>query len=196
MGRYASDNGGNFTPAPAGTHRAVCVELIDLGTQHSEYNGKPNVRQQVIIRWELSDEMMDDGKPYLVSEFYTNSLSEKSNLRPLLESWRGKEFTKEELAKFDLQNILGAPCLLSVIHKDGKARVSNASALPKTMERPKAINKTRAFWIDEWDQTVFESIPEGFRKIIMKSDEYGWREKAGSKVDSGSIEDLTDDIPF
>jgi hypothetical protein len=193
MGRYASDKGGDFTPAPAGTHRAVCVALIDLGTQHGEYQGQPNARNQVIIRWELSDELMSDGQPFVVSGFYTNSLSEKSKLRPLLESWRGRPFTAEELEGFDLQAILGKPCLLSVIHKEGKARVSSAAALTKGMDKPVAKNDLQSFWIEEWDQGAFDGLPEGFKKINMQSDEY--KARSGNKG-NGPIEDLESDIPF
>ena len=65
MGRYAKDaGGGDFAPAPAGNHIGRCIKVIDLGTQHSEYQGKPTVRNQVFIQWELCEEKMDDGKPY------------------------------------------------------------------------------------------------------------------------------------
>jgi hypothetical protein len=36
----------------------------------------------------------------------TVSLASNGNLKPLLESWRGKKFTKEELVGFDLKTIL------------------------------------------------------------------------------------------
>ena len=32
--------GGDFTPAPAGTHAAVCVDVIDLGVIEVNYQGK------------------------------------------------------------------------------------------------------------------------------------------------------------
>lgn len=134
---------------------------------------------------------MDDGQPYVVSGFYTNSLNEKSRLRPMLESWRGRPFTEEELDGFDLQNVLGKPCLLSVIHKDGKARVSGASALTKGMDKPAAKNELKSFWIEEWDQETFDGLPEGFKKLIMQSDEYKKRTKG-----DGPVEDLDDDLPF
>ncbi len=172
MGRFTKDNGGDFVPAPAGTHPAVCVELIDLGTQHSQF-GKKN---QVMIRWELVDEKMEDGNPFIVGGFYTNSLNEQSKLRPMLETWRGRPFTEAELDRFDLQNILGAPCLVSVIHDKGKAKISGVSALPKAMPKPMPKNKPKAFWIDEWDSAAFEELPEGFRNMIKKSDEYAARE--------------------
>ena len=63
MGRYASDTGEMFEQAPAGNHVARCIALIDLGTQHDEYQGRSRLRNQVLIRWELSNELMTDGKP-------------------------------------------------------------------------------------------------------------------------------------
>lgn len=195
MGRYASDSGGGeFEQCPVGTHVAVCVGLIDIGTQHSEYEGKPTVRQQVIIRWETPNEQMQDGKPFIVSGFYTNSLGEKSKLRPLLEAWRGRAFTQDELQRFDLQAILGKPCMINVIHDEkGKARVTGAMALPKGTQAPTASNPTVAFWIDEWDQARFDALPEGFKKFIMKSDEYLARTMPAK---AESFADMTDDIPF
>src|SRR4051812_4472100 len=121
MGRYAQDNGGgDFQSAPVGTHIARCIRLIDLGTQQGEWMGKPTHKNQVLVMWELPNEMMqteDGDKPFIVSKFYTNSLGEKANLRKDLTTWRGRDFTDDELNKFDLQTILGAACMLSVVPK-------------------------------------------------------------------------------
>jgi hypothetical protein len=109
MGRYANDTGGgDFQHAPIGTHAARCIRLIDLGTQQGEWQGKPTFKNQVLVMWELPDELMeaqDDGqpRPFIVSKFYTNSLSEKANLRKDLTTWRGRDFTDDELDRFDLQ---------------------------------------------------------------------------------------------
>src|SRR5690606_20723228 len=126
MGRHAKDTGGGeFKQAPTGNHVARCIRLIDLGTQHSEYQGQPNVRNQVLISWELCNELMEEGKPYIVSHFYTNSLNEKATMRAHLEAWRGRAFTEAECKGFDLNNVLGKPCMLTVIHApNGKAKVS------------------------------------------------------------------------
>lgn len=193
MGRYASDSGEHFEQAPAGNHIARCIRLVDLGTQRSEYQGKPIVRNQVLITWELCGEMMEDGKPFSVSRFYTNSLNEKANLRPDLESWRGRAFSPEELVKFDLQSILGKPCMLNVVHSDkGKAQVSSIATLPKGITAPECVNQLFAFWIDEWNQTTFDGLGEGLKKIIMQSDEYKARGKTTSKT--ATIDD--EEIPF
>ncbi len=177
MGRYASDTGGgDFKQAPAGSHIGRAIKITDLGTQHGEYQGDATVRNQVLISWELPNETIEiegTAKPLIVSKFYTNSLSEKANLRRDLESWRARPFTPEELERFDLMKILGATAILSVVHNEkGKARVVGVSALPKGMTCPPAFNKPSAFWIDEWDDNAFAGLSEGIQKIIMQSDEY------------------------
>ena len=193
MGRYAQDaGGGDFKQAPTGTHIARCIRLTDLGTQHGEYQGQPNVRNQVLVTWELCNEMMEEGKPFIVSHFYTNSLNEKATLRAHLEAWRGRQFTEAEAKKFDLMNILGKPCMVTVVENDkGKSKVASVSAMPKGMTAPEPVNKPSAFWIEEWDQAMFDAMPKGIREIIEKSDEY----KARSKP-KGSFDDMKDDLPW
>jgi hypothetical protein len=204
MGRYASDTGGgDFTPAPEGTHVARCIQLIDIGTHHGEYQGAPTKRNQVIVRWELPNETVDTEKgpqPMLVSKFYTNSLGEKANLRKDLEAWRGRQFTVEELMKFDLESILDKPCLVTIAHNEKKkAVVKTVSGLVKGMTCPPAHNQTSTFWIDDWDDSKFEALPEGFKKLIQESDEYKESLAPPDKASNGSakhVDPLDDDIPF
>lgn len=177
MGRFASDSGGgSFTPAPTGTHIARCVRITDLGTQHGEYMGQPTRRSQILITWELPDEMIEiEGKeiPITTSRFYTNSLGEKANLRKDLESWRGRIFTEEELRKFDLESIVGKPCLLTIVSgENGKTKVASVSGLPKNTVCPDQINPSFTFWLDEFDEEKFDTIPDGIKAIIKKSEEY------------------------
>ena len=209
MSRFAQEKGGDFKQLEAGTHIARCVSLIDLGQQPGEYEGKPTLKNKVVIGFEVPGETikMDDGteKPMVISRFITNSLSERSQLRPMLESWRGREFTTEELMKFDLQTILGAPALLSVVHVNGKARINSASKLVKGMTCPPQINPSRCFWLDEWDPAAFAELPEGFQKLIKASVEYRAFTAGGNEPKSDAFEspkgaavadDFSDDIPF
>lgn len=207
MGRYAQDTGGgDFQHAPIGTHIARCIRLIDLGTQAGEWMGKPIHKNQVLVMWELPGELMEiegDKKPFIVSKFYTNSLSEKANLRKDLQTWRGRDFTDEELRRFDLQSILGAPCLLSVVEKgQGKegVKVAGVMKLPKGQEVPPAANESFAFWLDEFNAERFDGLSDGIKKIIQKSPEYveatqGKQPRSQPKT-GGHFDDMEDDIPF
>jgi len=177
MGRYASDSGGgSFTPAPVGTHVARCFRIVDLGTQHGEYKGQPTRRNQVLVSWELPDELIEiegEQRPVTTSKFYTNSLGEKANLRRDLESWRGRSFTEDELRKFDLEGILGKPCMLTVVGgENGKTKVATVSGVPKNTVCPQPFNPPSAFWLDEFDQDKYDELSDGLKKIIEKSEEY------------------------
>lgn len=210
MGLVAKNQGGTFTPAPAGTHVARCVKIIDIGMQHGEYQGKATARHQVVLYWELPEEMMEteDGeRPFIASEFYTNSLNEKAKLRHHLEAWRGKPFTAAELDGFDLHNILGAPCMLTVIHEpkaDGsvRAKVSGVTALPKSLKdkMPPQVNKSVAFDCDDPDLEVFKSLGDGMQAIIKKSDNWKAWEARGGRPPMGNPGEYDipedDSIPF
>jgi hypothetical protein len=131
--------GASFTPAPAGTHCAVCVDVIDLGVVEVNYLGKVRKQHKIVIAWQI-DETMEDGKPFLVRRRYTCSLHEKATLRRDLESWRGRAFTNTELEAFDLENLLGVGSLLNVIHESRNgstfANVASIMRLPKNMTAP------------------------------------------------------------
>lgn len=192
MGRHAKETGGsNFQQADAGTYIARCFKIVDIGTHHGEYQKKPNVRNQVIVFWELPTESIDvDGelKPLIVSKFYTNSLNEMATLRHDLESWRGREFTGEELVGFDLMNLLGKPCMVTVVKNEkDKSKISSVSGMPKGLECPPQVNTDESFFIDEWNETVFNGLSDGLKKLIQESDEY--KARSGQSVVSESNKD-------
>ena len=196
MGLIATNKGGNFTLAPEGTHVAVCVSVIDLGLQRSEaFN---NEQEKVHIAWEIAGEKTDDGKPLLVSKRYTSSTNEKAALRKDLESWRGKAFSKAEIESFDIRTILGVPCLLNIVHKTNGdktyANVKGVMALPKGTAKPKADTKPVSFDLNNWDQIVYESLPDFLKKAIDGRIKSPVPAAANADDAGGSITDK--DIPF
>jgi len=202
--KWADTGGGDFEQPPVGTHIARCVKIIDIGTQRGEYQGKANIRRQCIIGWELPNELLSEGdyagKPFTVSRFYTASLSEKANLRKDLENWRGRSFTEEELNGFEAKNILGKPCMLALTPNDkGKVRVTGVMALPKGTEVPSQINPMVFFSLerDEFDAKLFESLSDGYKRLITVSPEYQEVTKPGGGISTkGKFDDMENDIPF
>jgi len=89
--------------------------VVDLGMVDGKFGTKHLVR----VIWQ-TEQPMPDGKPYLVDRRYTLSLDERSTLRKDLEAWRGKAFTLAEAAGFDLERLIGVPCGLLVVHKQGR----------------------------------------------------------------------------
>jgi len=203
MSLIAKDKGGtDFKPVPAGTHVAICTMVADMGIQPG---GKFKPRAQVYIRWELPGEMISwkdaDGHeqtgPMVIGKKYTMSLSEKANLRADLESWRGKMFTEQELAGFDITNILGKGCMLGVTHNTvGNKTYANISAvmgLPKGTQAPSPSVMPFAYDIDSHNAATFAKLPNWLQEAIngrVKSD------TATTVASNGSEADFDDDIPF
>lgn len=199
--KWTDTGGGSFEQAPIGSHVARCVKVIDIGTQKGEYQGQATMKRQCIIGWELPTELMETGdyagKPFTVSKFYTASLSEKANLRKDLANWRGRDFTEQELAGFDSKNIIGKPCMVSIIHNEkAKARVAGVMAIPKGLTVPEQVNDSVFFSLDEFDQAVFDSLSDGYKKLIMASPEYQHVTSQNQNVGGGSFSDMESDIPF
>jgi hypothetical protein len=180
----ASDSGGgkDFEPTEAGVHHAVCYSVIDLGTQPSNHPPYADTHK-CMITWELPElriQLEKDGvaidKPRVISRELTISLSEKSNMRPLLESWRGRPFNAAELIAFDLKNLVGVNCQLNVIHKEVSpktfANVATAMPLAKTMPKLQPENETVFFSIEDDGFNIPDAVPEWLVEKIHKSLEY------------------------
>ena len=196
-----NSGGGDFEQCPAGSFAARCYQIIDLGHQTFEWKGEAKVAPKVRITWELN-EMMQDGRPFSISKEYTASIGEKANLRKDLEAWRGRPFSSEELRNFSLENVLGAPCLLGVVHKPSKdgskvyANVGSVMALPKGMAAPELVNLAVKFDIGTFDQKVFDSLSSYVQKKILMSkelEENGIPQNA-TPQDEPVIE--SDEVPF
>lgn len=127
MAIWAREPKNTFTPAPEGLLAAVCVDVVDLGLVHDEFGSKYKVQ----IRWAIEELDPETGKPLLVVRKFTNSLHKKAGLRQALEMWRGRAFTAEELAGFDLEKLISAPCQVQVVH--------NVSAKGETFANVQAI---------------------------------------------------------
>lgn len=199
--RWTDNGGGDFEQAPIGTHIARCVKIIDIGTQKGEYQGKVNIRRQCIVGWELPNELMQEGeykgKPFVVSRFYTASLGEKANLRKDLENWRGRAFTEQELLGFESKNILDKACMISVIHNEkGKARVSGVMAVPKGTKAPERVNDLVYFSLDTFDPKTFDSLSDGYKKLITSSPEYAQLKNGGEEDESRYQQQPGVDVPF
>jgi hypothetical protein len=134
-----------YVPAPTGMHQAVCCDVVDLGMVKTVYNGQEKIQHKIQIRWFINEEMPadkvgPDGIPFfMVTSRYTNSLYETAVLRKHLTSWRGKSFTKAELAGFDVENVIGANCQLNIVHNESGgntyANVEAVTPLAKGMQK-------------------------------------------------------------
>lgn len=137
-----ASKGPQFTPCPAGTHVAICCDVVDLGIVKTTYKDKGEKKQhKIFIVWQTPEIDEEAKKPFLVKKRYTLSLHDRSTLRKDLESWRGRAFTDDELQGWDVETVIGAPCMLSVVHGASNGSVyANVAAImksPKGVEVPK-----------------------------------------------------------
>ena len=185
--------GGDWTPIDAGVYHGVCYSVVDLGTQFSQLYGVE--QKKLWICWELPEERIEvegENKPRVISNFYTQSLHEKSNLRGHLESWRGRAFTEKELAGFDISKLFGVNCQINVIHKTNqkgqtKAVIGSIMPLSKSMKKLDTESEYIYYSMEEHSLNIPDAVPDGIKAMIMKSKEYNetgqqqdeWREDNG-----------------
>jgi hypothetical protein len=194
----AKNSGGDFTPLPAGSHVARCFAVISLGTQQSPMFPSSF---KVMLMFEVPGETINiENKPIpmTIQKEYTLSLSEKSNLRRDLQSWRGREFTAKELEGFAVETVVGVPCMLSVIHKANAqkktyANISSISGLPKGVQCPAQVHKSVKYEIEHGGDEVYNSLPEWIRKKIAMCGEWSQPSHVQQKEQSTAPEPETDD---
>lgn len=171
--------------APAGSHRARCVALIDLGSQphtnpvtHEEW-----IQRDVRLMFELPEELMEGkydekvkGKPFGVMTTVKQSLHPKANLRKLLEGWRGMAFTAETIAAFDPKKLVGMACRLNLVQNGDFVNIQSISRLSakEAKDMPKQVNKSVYFSLDEgeFDPKVLEAMSDKTKEKIKSSPEY------------------------
>ncbi len=147
-------NSQEFEKPAAGLHSAVCISVVDLGTQENNYQGEISHKRQVALIWEL-DQTMKEGKfageRMLVSMICTASLNEKAKLRGILESWRGKSFSEAELTGYDVEGWKGAPCMIKlVLNEKSYAKVSGVMpAMPDKKLEPRKLN-----YVPQWIKDI------------------------------------------
>lgn len=189
MGFIAKDKGnGDFKRIPVGSHVARCYLLVDMGEQLSDGKFGQSVQHKIRLGWEVFGED-ETGAPLTVEidgvqrqmtigKTYTLSLNEKAGLRKDLISWRGRDFSAEELEGFDITNILNVYCMLNITtsEKDGKTytNISAITPLPSSMKnlKPQPDHDVVTFNLDEPDWQVFEALPDWLSDTIKKSPQY------------------------
>ena len=195
----------NYSPAPQGTHPARCCALIDMGTSESTFEGQARTRRRVRITFEIADPELitASGERFQISRTFTQSLNERGALRPFLEAWRGRAFTAQELAGFDLKSVLTAAGLASVVHEtraDGRtfANIKTVSKPPRGMT-VEQLTATPVFWdmSGEPDWSAWERLTDRAREEIADTPEFRKLQRpADTAAPAGQPAAGDDDIPF
>jgi len=207
----ATDKGIERELIPAGNYAARCYKMIEIGTVQEQFGLQTKVR----IGWELPTELKvfspeKGSQPLVIDKEYTLSMNDKANLRKMLASWRGKDFSILECREFDITKLIGKTCMINIIHKPGKAdpskmyqEIGSVSPLPRGLHIPDQINPTFLLTYDAWDQGKYDSLPEFIQTKIRSSDEYQAMKNPiklhqdESEVNLNDVDPVTvDELPF
>ena len=120
-------SGGNFTPCPEYTGRAVCVDITPLKAYETEYGTKQKFK--IAFELDILDQSRNPVQPWVVMTApMTASLHEKAGLTKFLKDWHGRALTAEETVSLNLDNLIGRPATVVIVHeqsRDGTKTFSN-----------------------------------------------------------------------
>lgn len=164
-------------PEP-GVHVARLIHVIDWGSQIDKYSDE-NGRPKLELVWELPQCLHvfneDKGEqPLVVSRKYGNTLGRGSELKKAIESMLGQKIDND----FELDSLKGELCMLNIsIEPDGEyENVAIQSLMPLTKDLAKKkfpeFNEQFVFDLDNFDQDIFDSLPEFKKEKISATKEY------------------------
>lgn len=184
-----------FENCPEGTYQAVLIGLIDEGTQENVKFGTKEPK--IVLVFEIN-ENNSHGEHYIIYEEFSAFLSERANLRKLIDGWRGKPFDDKEIKTFNLNTIVGKHCLAGIqYNQKGYAHIKQVLDIPKDTQKMEAKTVPYIFRIDDWDAELYHGFPERIKKRIMLSPEATAATKATIGLNSEPIiNNNDDDVPF
>lgn len=197
--KVSANKNKDYFMIPEGLHAARCVLVAGLGEQPITWNDETKFRNKVVLAWELPYQRHEfnpeDGeKPAHISKVYTASLDNRAILYQHLKSWRGRDFTDEELDGFELKNVLGAPCQILVKHdKKGDktyANIHDVMKADKGAEIPEAEADLRHYDPENHSDSEFDALPNWMKERVNRNP------GASNEAPPVAEEEEEDEIPF
>lgn len=188
-----------YEAVPAGSYIARCFSIVQMGTIPSK-NPTYSPSDKIKIGWELIGKTKElaDGKkiPLTVYADFGLTMAKNGKLRPMIESWFGKNFPTDDAAfDFDMEKLLGKKCMISMVETisaDGKkySNVGNVSPIPEGIECPELSIDQFLLTYSKWNQEKFESLPDATRNKMIETPEYKSLFKASSQENEVTEEDI------
>ncbi|GHV09393.1 hypothetical protein AGMMS50229_19510 [Campylobacterota bacterium] len=183
----------------------------NAGKQSEDFSGDVKKIDRMFLMFEFPEETIEiDGEMTFrqLSIKVTKSMNEKATLRKLLISWRGRDFTPEEMSDFELTRLLGVPATVSVAHRESKGKtVAFISGISKPMRTNRHDASRKIYfdlnnestwqkahdipkWILETINRSAEAVEKGLVFSLMKNDEPQYQ------PDEPGMPSIDDSIPF
>ena len=183
-------------PMEPGTYMGVCIGVVDIGEQTSTFGTKTDTKDRILFVIEFPSETIEiDGerKPRQLSKEVTKTNSEKGTLKALISAWTGKTYTEEELIEFELFDLLGQPCMVTVsLSANGNySNISNIVQFPKGFPAPKTETQPYTFDMDDWNDEQFGALPEWIQNKIKKSTQYQKEHAPDTTIEVKPVEEVS-----
>lgn len=129
---------GEYVLCPAGNYPGTIIAIIDIG-HHDDVNknGKQINVHRLIVAFGLAKKR-PDGKPYILVERYTWSMSDVSNFYKLACGVTGTKYKTGE--QFDPRRLAGMPCMIQVTNSTKGEKVyhniAGAAQFPEGLPPP------------------------------------------------------------
>jgi hypothetical protein len=115
---------------PVGTYPARISRIIDIGRQNGDYLGKATLYQKLLITFELTGPLKNNGRPFEISAVVTKSKHENAHLTKWIEACLGHSSID------DLERILDKPVLVEIISAISKTTGTEKSYLNCNSVKP------------------------------------------------------------
>lgn len=167
-----------------GTYMCRVAQVIDTGVRPREkWDASTNSYvvdndkapcQTLMVTYEFTTEFVKDADG-VDQEDKPRWLSESLNLFSLevdlaTSTKRYKAIDPTMAADGDWTKLIGAPCMVTLTHKkNGKAKISSVTPMPKGIPVTGLKNEGKVFLIDEPDMEIYGSLPEWLQGKVTES---------------------------
>lgn len=177
---YIEGNWGSFFKAPEGTHPAIIVWVMELGTEMKSYKDedpRPVSEIRLVFEIEAEQEIMKDGestgetedKIGLIAQNYTEVISDRSKLGAVIASVYDVKSIKE-IKNLSLDKLLGLKCLIEVEYKGEKKweNIKSVSWFSKKVNYHEQVRENFYFGLEDENDFVEELLED--RAILRPFD--------------------------
>lgn len=204
-----------YYSVPDGTYKAILFQIIQLGSQGFEKNGKEWYSPQILLGFEIPELKYDTQNrevSSVKSGTYFLSMNESRNgvlgLREIVNGMTGKsDYTEEELAALDITKLLGLGCMITLSGVESKGKIYQnivaVSQLEKGADKLTAMRKKVLVETDDFGNIDFLNLPAWISDKIKMSKEYKEMFEqdvtgtVAAPVESGeSAEEMLKNVPF
>lgn len=192
-----------------GKYGAKLCQIVQIGAQRFSKEGKEWFSPQIIVWFEIPGLTYEkDGEVFsqMKSGTYFLSLNPSRNgqmgLREIIDSLRGnKEWTEEELEKFDISQYLGKACLLTIasVESKGKSYLSITAIEPIDDAMVAGMREPVLITTEDFRDIDNLNIPEWIKDKIRSSQEFMDMPKAApinEQYQDDKEEIKIEDVPF